>query len=75
MRQEPMLVTVLRRLDGEKGNWREVANGSGVPYQTLTKIAGRFHKNPRVSTVQALFDYFSCRPDQSLPTGSAATTH
>lgn len=60
--EETMLGTVLRRLDGVKGAWPLVAKESGVPYQTLTKIACRIVVDPRVSTVQILFDYFAGHP-------------
>jgi hypothetical protein len=62
--QEPMLDTVLRRLEESKGDWPKVAEESGVPYQTITKIGGRFVADPRHSTVQALFDYFTALPEQ-----------
>ena len=61
-----MLETVLRRLNQEKGEWQRVAAESGVPYQTITKIAGRFVRNPRILTVQPLFDYFVMRPENRL---------
>ncbi|WP_414451488.1 hypothetical protein AB4851_22355 [Burkholderia sp. 22PA0099] len=53
---EPILSFVLRRLDAAKGDWPEISRRSGVPYQTLTKIAGRFVADPRISTLQALHD-------------------
>ena len=69
---EPMLTTVLRRLDQAKGEWPEIAKGSGIPYQTLTKIGGRFHVDPRISTVQTLFDYFADRPEAHAASEAAA---
>ena len=69
--REPMLGTVLRRLNQEKGDWPRVADESAVPYQTITKIAGGFVRNPRVLTVQALFDYFASRPEQTTATDCA----
>lgn len=60
---EPMLLTVLRRLDSAKGAWPEIAKASGIPYQTLTKIACRIVADPRVSTVQTLHDYFAANPE------------
>jgi hypothetical protein len=56
--REPMLTSVKRCLSREKGTWPAVAAGSGVPYGTVTKVALGHVKDPRVSTVQALFDYF-----------------
>ena len=73
--REPMLATVLRRLNQEKGEWPRVADESAVPYQTITKIAGGFVRNPRILTVQALFDYFEGRPEQAASTDSAGTSH
>jgi hypothetical protein len=73
--REPMLDTVLRRLNQEKGDWPRVADESAVPYQTITKIAGGFVRNPRILTVQALFDYFANRPEQATAADSAQATH
>ena len=73
--QEPMLSTVLRRLDQAKGAWPEIARASGVPYQTLTKIACRIVSDPRVSTVQTLFDYFAANAEQPAAADCAHTTH
>jgi len=73
--QEPMLATVLRRLDQAKGAWPDIARESGVPYQTLTKIACRIVSDPRVSTVQTLFDYFAAHAEQSALTDRAHTAH
>jgi len=50
---------VIASLAAEKGNWRKVSADSGIPYDTLTKIAQRRVKNPRFSTVQKLAKYFS----------------
>jgi hypothetical protein len=70
-----MLSTVLRRLDQAKGAWPEIARASGVPYQTLTKIACRIVSDPRVSTVQTLFDYFAATAEQPAAADCAHTTH
>ncbi|MDR6481106.1 hypothetical protein [Paraburkholderia terricola] len=70
-----MLSTVLRRLDQAKGAWPEIARASGVPYQTLTKIACRIVSDPRVSTVQTLFDYFTANSEQPAAADCAHTTH
>lgn len=53
-----MLGYVLEHLDSSKGQLKRVAEGSGVPYRTLQKIALRYTRNPRVQHVQALYDYF-----------------
>lgn len=69
------LETVRRRLLGERGNLRNVAAQSGIPYPTLTKITSGAVTDPRVSTVQTLFDYFANRPEQPTPAESAHTAH
>ena len=69
------LASTLARLDKEKGNLRTVAQRSGVPYPTLTKITSRAVSDPRVSTVQALHDYFACLPEQPATADSALTSH
>ena len=63
-KRESQLACVLRHLDMAKGNLPAIAEGSGVPYQTITKIAGRFVADPRSSTVQMLHDYFESRVEQ-----------
>lgn len=55
---KPMLDLVLDALEKSKGHWQAVADGSGVPYHTLTKVAQRRIVNPGVDTVQALANYF-----------------
>ena len=56
---QPMLEFVLDNLEKSKGRLKEVADGSGVPYRTLEKIAQRKIKNPGINHVQCLNDYFS----------------
>lgn len=68
--QERMLDAVLRRLDASKGEWPKIAAESGVPYQTITKIGGRFVADPRISSVQALFDYFEGRRSETVTTSN-----
>ncbi len=72
--KEPMLDTVVRRLKSSKGRWRAISRDSGVPYATLTHIAQGHSADPRISTVQALYDYFESHPDVS-DSGAAGTTH
>jgi predicted transcriptional regulator len=55
---ETLLESVIRHLQSRKGQWRTVAEESGVPYKTLQKIADGTHKDPRFSQVQKLADYF-----------------
>lgn len=75
MPQEKMLDTVMRKLDETRGTWPEISVSSGVPYQTLTKIACGIVRDPRISTVQALLDYFSTRSEQAAATDNAGPTH
>ncbi|MFM0002620.1 hypothetical protein PQR57_16485 [Paraburkholderia dipogonis] len=75
MPQEKMLDAVLRKLDETRGTWPQISDRSGVPYQTLTKIACRIHVDPRVSTVQTLFDYFASRPEQAAVVDGAPAAH
>lgn len=56
---EPILTFVRRKLDESRGQWVEIANASGVPYHTLTKIAQGATPNPRIDTVQRLVDHFN----------------
>jgi len=65
------LASTLARLDQEKGNLRTVAKQSGVPYPTLTKLTSGVVADPRVSTVQALHDYFTGLPQQPTPADCA----
>jgi hypothetical protein len=53
-----MLEYVLEQLDASKGQLPTIATASGVPYRTLQKISFRTVKDPGVSTVQKLYDYF-----------------
>lgn len=55
---QPIYDYVLDRLEGHKGRWAEVAEGSGVSRRTLEKIARREIADPGVSHVQKLFDWF-----------------
>lgn len=56
------LGAALTRLDRERGRLREISGQTGIPYSTLAKISARAVTDPRVSTVQALHDYFAARP-------------
>ena len=69
------LALTLARLNKEKGNLRTVASQSGVPYPTLTKLTSGVVSDPRVSTVQALHDYFAGLPEQPSPADGAHLSH
>lgn len=43
-------------------NWPEIAKKSGVPQKTIVKIAYRETKDPRSSTLDALYSYFERAP-------------
>jgi predicted transcriptional regulator len=75
MPQEKMLDTVMRKLDETRGTWPEISVSSGVPYQTLTKIACGIVRDPRISTVQALLDYFASRAEQATASDRAGSAH
>ena len=66
---ESILVAVRRQLGASKGKWASVAEQSGVPYHTLTKIA-QGKVDPRLSTVQRLVDHFAI---SSAVTGVSAS--
>jgi len=53
-----MYAFVMTRLQGAKGRWREVANGSGVSIRTLEKIARKEIEDPGVSHIEKLAAYF-----------------
>lgn len=68
-----LLDSVLSNLKKSRGNWREVAKGSGVPYDTITKIAQGQSPNPGVLTVQKLADYFNPPKSRKRPTKRKAS--
>ena len=49
---------VLKELAAAKGNWSEVAEGSGVSKRTIEKIARREVLDPGVSLIEKLARYF-----------------
>ena len=57
--QNNLLEFVLSQIDGRKSKLIDISRESGVPYETLKKIAYRRTPNPGVLTVQALANYFS----------------
>lgn len=48
---------IVDALQSKKGDWRIIAQESGVPYFTLVKIAWKTTKNPRIDTVAKLAAY------------------
>lgn len=53
-----MLDYVIAELDARKGRLPEVAKATGISYRTLQKIHQRVVKNPGVTHIQHLHDYF-----------------
>jgi hypothetical protein len=49
---------VLEQLQHSKGRWPEVSKRSGVALRTLEKIARRETKDPGVSLIEKLANYF-----------------
>lgn len=69
-----LLDFVLERLDRRTPHWTEVAKATGVPYDTLKKIASRSTPNPGVRTVQAIADYFVEQEAGRVDSSAGATT-
>ena len=57
----PIFDYVLAQLVQSKGLLPRIAQESGVPYRTLQKIANGEIRDPGVSTIQKLYDYFRQR--------------
>lgn len=51
-----LLDYVIAGLQAKKGDWNRIAELSGVPYDTISKIARGATANPGVLTVQKLSD-------------------
>jgi len=45
---------IIDELHKRKGEWRQIAEDSGVPYFTIAKISQGVTKNPRWQTIDAL---------------------
>ena len=56
---KPIYAAVLEMLDARKGEWRDIARDSGVPYSTLCKIAQGHIPSPSVHTIQSLHDFLT----------------
>lgn len=46
-----------------RAGWAEVSESTGVPFQTLSKVAYGHTENPRYLTVRGLFDYLKAKPN------------
>jgi len=53
---------VMAGLDATRGHWRQVADDTGIPLQTINKIGYRIVKDPGVSRVETLAKYFRKNP-------------
>ncbi len=62
MENESLHEFVIRGLQERKGQWRKVAEGSGVPYKTLEKVARREVADPGVSICEKLAAFFRDNP-------------
>jgi transcriptional regulator with XRE-family HTH domain len=75
MNQPPSLYEfVMARLLARPATQRQIAQGSGVPFSTVTKIAQGAVKDPGVHTVQRLADYFHSL-DQADPKPAVSSHH
>lgn len=60
--QNDLLAFVKGELSQRRGSWREISLATQVPYFTLSKISNGATKDPRISSVQALTNYFLDHP-------------
>lgn len=56
-RDMTMLNYVLDQLDLHKGQLPQIAKDCGIPYRTLQKISLRLTNNPRLETIEPLYEY------------------
>lgn len=49
---------VIKELQKHKGQWTQVSIGSGISKRTIEKIARRESKDPAVSLIERLANYF-----------------
>lgn len=60
--QNDLLGFIKDELARRRGEWREISTTAKVPYFTLSKISNGATKDPRISSVQALANYFHEHP-------------
>tara|TARA_R110001599_G_scaffold339851_1_gene559740 strand:- start:30496 stop:30705 length:210 start_codon:yes stop_codon:yes gene_type:complete len=58
MKDQNLLEYVTSNLKAHVGSWPKIAEKTGVPYHTITKIASGKTKDPGISKIQSLVDYF-----------------
>ena len=59
---ESIYAYVLEQLQRHKGRWPEIAEDTGISMRTLEKIARREVKDPGVSRIEKLANYFRKQP-------------
>lgn len=60
--QNDLLGFVKGELSRRRGEWREISSAAKVPYFTLSKISNGATRDPRISSIQALTNYFVENP-------------
>ena len=63
---------IAARLQKRKGKWRDLAEASGVPYFTLTKIARGTITNPGIDTINKLLPHIGDDAPEQHPSEQAA---
>lgn len=63
--EEPILEFIKRRLEESRGFWPQISKVTGVPYFTITNFMQGRVKDPQMSTIQPLVDYFSARDKEA----------
>lgn len=58
---ENILEVVVAKLQSRKGDWPRIAKETGIPYGTLAKIGGGFTRDPQISNIQKLLEWFESR--------------
>lgn len=54
---QPILDYVKDQLEHRRGEWPQISKDTGVPYFTITNIVQGKVEDPRISTVQKLYDH------------------
>jgi len=54
-----MLPAVIGMLEAQRGNWRQIADDTGVKYRTIQNIVQGASKEPSVNTVERLYRYLT----------------
>ncbi len=63
--EHDLLNYVRRKLADNKGRWPSIAETTGIPYDTITKIAQGQTEDPRVNKLQRLADYFHAQKSRT----------